>query len=257
MLLGLVTLALFSACQPPAPKTQEPEWVDLFNGKDLTGWTPKISGYPLGENVLNVFKVENGVLRVDYSEFGGKFDGRFGHLYYNEPFSHYILQLEYRFVGEMLPDAPTWCYRNSGVMVHSQSAESMGFDQDFPVSLEAQFLSTNDSVQQTTANLCTPGTHVVVNGKYTEEHCLSSSSKFYRDSVWVKAEVVVRGGEMIYHLIEGDTVFAYSKPTIGGDHLPENYPVPVGTALTSGYIALQAEAQELEFRNMRIKVLKP
>ena len=85
-------------------------WITIFNGKNLDGWTPKVTGYKSGENPLNGFRVEKGILKVDYSNFA-QFNGRFGHLFYKEKLSSYILHVEYRFVGELLPDAPGYCYR--------------------------------------------------------------------------------------------------------------------------------------------------
>ena len=40
------------------------DWIQLFNGKDLEGWTPKFTGYPLGVNHLNTFRVEDGLFKV-------------------------------------------------------------------------------------------------------------------------------------------------------------------------------------------------
>ncbi len=51
------------------------EWTQLFNGKDLTGWTPKIRGYPAGENFGNTFRVEDGIMKVSYDQYD-KFDLR-------------------------------------------------------------------------------------------------------------------------------------------------------------------------------------
>ena len=39
-------------------------WIPLFNGKDLDGWKPKITGYDAGDNFGNTFRVEDGVLKV-------------------------------------------------------------------------------------------------------------------------------------------------------------------------------------------------
>src|ERR671911_528937 len=75
------------------------EWLQLFNGKDLTGWTPKIRGHEAGVNYADTFRVENGVLKVAYDKYEGPFRGRYGHMFYKDPFSHYVLRIEYRFVG--------------------------------------------------------------------------------------------------------------------------------------------------------------
>jgi len=234
--------------------SQDGEWISLFNGKDLEGWTLKVTGSKCGENPLNGFRVDDGILKIDYSKFD-KFNGRFGHLFYKEKLSSYILHVEYRFVGEMLPDAPSYCYRNSGVMVHSQSPESVDVDQNWPVSVEVQMLGSTDSIKQTTANFCTPGTTVYYKDQPTNEHCISSSSKNFFDGEWVNLDIIVDGGKTITNIVNGDTVLVCSKPQIGGYLLPKNYPLPEGTLLEDGYIALQSEGQPLEFRRVDLKKL--
>jgi Domain of Unknown Function (DUF1080) len=49
------------------------QWISLFNGKDLAGWTPKIKGYQLGDNFGDTFRVEDGVMKVSYDQYN-KFD---------------------------------------------------------------------------------------------------------------------------------------------------------------------------------------
>lgn len=234
--------------------SQDGEWIHLFNGKDLDGWTLKVTGSKYGENPLNGFRVEDGILKIDYTNFD-KFNGRFGHLFYKEKLSSYMLHVEYRFVGEMLSDAPSYCYRNSGVMVHSQSPESMDIAQNWPVSVEVQMLGSTDSLKQTTGNFCTPGTTVYFKDQPTNEHCINSNSKYFYDGEWVNLDIVVHGGKTITNIVNGDTVLVCSKPQIGGFLLPENYPLPEGAFLDEGYIALQAEGQPLEFRRVDLKKL--
>ena len=50
--------------RPGPGQGPEKGWIALFNGKDLDGWTPKIKGYPAGENYADTFRVEDGVLKV-------------------------------------------------------------------------------------------------------------------------------------------------------------------------------------------------
>ena len=261
LLISVIFSVIQSAeSQPNQPNqiksaiSQDGEWIALFNGKNLDGWTLKVTGSKLGENPLNGFRVEDGILKIDYSKFD-KFNGRFGHLFYKAKLSSYILHVEYRFVGEMLPDAPSYCYRNSGVMIHSQSPESMDIAQNWPVSVEVQLLGSTDSIKQTTANVCTPGTIVYFNDQLTNEHCINSSSKYFYDGEWVSLDIVVKGGKTITNIVNGDTVLVCSKPQIGGFLLPENYPLPEGTLLEDGYIALQSEGQPLEFRRVDLKYL--
>lgn len=242
----IATVFFFLALAQPTS-----QWVQLFNGKDLTGWEVKIAGHELGDNYKNTFRVEDGLLKVSYDEYDS-FHGEFGHLFYREKFSHYILRVEYRFVGVQVPGGPEWAFRNSGAMLHSQSPESMGVDQEFPISIEAQFLGGGGEGERTTMNLCTPGTHVVMDGKLVTEHCINAASKTYHGDQWVTVEMEVRGDELIRHIIDGETVIEYSKPVIGGEFLTDDYPLPEGTPVTEGYISLQAESHPIQFRKVEL-----
>ena len=251
LLSSLLLLLLTSSCGKGA---EEDQWIQLFNGIDLTGWDIKISGYPLNENYMNTFRVEDGLLKVSYDDYEA-WNNEFGHIFYNQTFSDYILRVEYRFVGEQMPGAPGWATRNNGAMLHSQSAESMGLDQDFPVSIEAQFLGGLGEGDRPTANVCTPGTNITMNDEFITRHCTNSIAKTYHGDEWVTIEMIVHGGGDIYHVVEGDTVLAYSNPEIGGGSKPKDYQVPDGTPLTEGFIALQAESHPTEFRKVELLVL--
>ena len=173
MFRPLFTLLLALACL--TARADEPKWIPLFNGKDLTGWTVKIAKHPLGENFAKTFQVEDGILKVSYDGYD-KFDAQYGHLFTNLAYSHYILRMEYRFTGKMMADAPKYVNLNSGVMLHAQPPQSMRFDQGFPSSLEMQFLADEGKGPRSTANLCTPGTHVVMGGELITKHIVKSSA---------------------------------------------------------------------------------
>ena len=248
--LTLLTLILLlTACQTTAKKDKE-EWQQLFNGKDLNDWVIKIKGSPLGENYKNTFRVEDGVMKVSFSEYE-KFNGEFGHIYYKRPFSSYKLRVEYRFTGDQCPGGPGWAFRNSGIMFHCQAPETILLNQDFPVSIEAQFLGGSGQGERPTMNLCTPSTNVVIDDSLITQHCTSSSSKTFNGDVWVTAELVVFSDSIIHHLVNGDTVLTYTKPQIGGDK-PEGFPLADGTPLKGGYISLQAESHPVEFRKVEL-----
>ncbi len=237
--------------------TGNPDEIVLFNGRDLTGWTPKIRGYPLGENYGNTFRVRDSLLTVDYSAYDS-FRTRYGHLFYEVPFSHYRLALEYRFVGAQVAGGEGWATRNSGVMIHSQSPATMGVDQDFPISIEVQFLGGLGAGPRPTANLCTPGTHVTMADTLVTDHCISSTSRTFDGNAWVHVAVVVQGDSLITHLVEGDTVLQYTRPVVGGGVVNGFYPSEKkdGTRLTGGYIALQSESHPIQFRSIRLTKLK-
>lgn len=236
---------------------EEGKWTPLFNGKDLSGWTPKIRGCKAGENFQGTFRVENGVIKVDYSGFE-KWGNRFGHLFYNKKFSHYRLRLEYRFTGNQLKNGPGWAFRNSGVMIHAESPEQMEIGQLFPTSLEVQLLGGIGKGERTTGNLCTPGTHVEYEGKLDTRHCISSTSKTFNGDQWVKLEVEVHGNRLIRHLINGEEVLSYGKPQLGGDaHADALAAVAGDKMLSEGYICLQSESHPVEFRKIKIQEIAP
>ena len=249
-------------------RAEKEEWQSLFNGKDLTGWDLKISGHEINDNYKNTFLVENGMMRVNYKEYQN-FDAKYGHIYYKTPYSHYRVRFEYRFQGNQVSGGASWNVRNSGIMLHSQSAASNGKDQDFPVSLEMQLLGGLSTGNRATGNLCTPGTIVDIDGKLRTAHCIDSDSKTYDGDQWVKAEAIVLGSSLVHHLIEGDTVLTYQNAKIGGGFLGKSYDFATdkvpngkewakknGTLLGEGYIALQAESHAIDFRNIELLNLK-
>jgi hypothetical protein len=239
-----------------SPKQKESEWIQLFNGKDLEGWTPKVRGVELGVNYKNTFRVEDGLLKVRYDEYEN-FDNRFAHLFYKDEFSHYIIRVEYRFVGEQVPGGPGWAIRNNGIMIHGQSAESMELEQDFPTSIEVQLLGGDGAATRTTANLCTPGTNVVLNGQLHIEHCTISNSDTFHGDQWVTVEVEVNGGEVIKHFVNGVQVMEYSEPQL--DERDATYakllPPSGDKIIRKGTISLQGESHPTDFRKIELKVL--
>lgn len=253
-LLVTLFIILWSGCSENNQTTMDPEWTDLLNGKDLSGWIVKINKHEAGENWGNTFRVEDGILKVRYDQYDG-FNDQFGHLYYNQPYSYYHLKAEYRFIGKVLDDAPGYANLNSGIMFHSQSPYSMPKNQNWPISVELQLLSGfGDGSTRTTANMCSPGTHIVYNGLLDETHCINSSSKTYEGSDWVSVELIVLGDSLITHIVEGDTVLQYSGTQMGGG-IVSGYDPEIfqeGKPLTEGYIALQSEGQQIDFRQVEL-----
>ncbi len=235
---GLVfSIIVFTGCSPET----EPEWRPLFNGENLDGWDIKIRGFELNDNHKNTFRVEDGLLKVSYDEYE-TFDDKFGHIFYQEPFSHYKLRVEYRFVGEQVEGGAGWAYRNNGIMFHSQSAESMELNQDFPVSIEAQLLGGDGEGDRSNFNVCTPGTHVEIDGLLRTDHCINSGGPTFHGNQWVTVELHVFGDSIVHHIIENDTVFTYGNLIIS----------ETGEPLSKGYIALQAESHPTQFRKIEI-----
>jgi len=250
-----VVFILLLSC---SPKEKPEVWVDLFNGKDINDWTVKIHHHEVGENFGNTFRIVDDMIQVRYDQYGD-FNDQFAHLYYNNPFSKFHLKLEYQFTGELQQGAPEYTILNSGVMFHSQDPRTMLKEQNWPISVEMQFLAgLNDGKPRPTGNMCSPGTDIEYEGKVYEGHCLNSTSKTYGKDEWVQAELIVLGDSLITQIINGDTVLQYSKPTMGGG-VVNGFDSAIwkpGTALKSGYIALQSEGQPINFRKVKLRELK-
>ncbi|RKR14368.1 uncharacterized protein DUF1080 [Maribacter vaceletii] len=243
------------------------EWISLFNGKNLEGWDIKFTGKELNDNYKNTFVAEDSMLRIKYDAYS-KFNNDFGHLYYKKPFAYYKLSFDYRFTGEQTKGGSTSNNRNSGIMLHSQSAISNEFDQQFPVSVELQLLGgLKDKKARPTGNVCTPGTLIVTGENINYKHCVSSSSKTYYGDQWVHAEAIVLGGESMAFIVENDTVLKFKTPQIGsleknkqyrGENWKkwkinkETWSSKTGEILNEGYIALQAESHPIDFKNLKV-----
>jgi hypothetical protein len=241
-----------------ANEPAESDWIQLFNGRDLAGWTPKIKGYPLGENYADTFRVEDGLLKVRYDKYQSRFRGRFGHLFYDKPYSNYLLRVEYRIVGEQYDGGPPWAIRNSGLMLHGQPPDTMRLNQDFPVSLEVQLLGGDGMNPRPTANLCTPGTNVVMNGQLHTQHCTNSSSDTFHGDQWVTVEVEVRGGKLVRHKVNGKPVIEYTEPQLDPNDADAKAMLEAGAEkmLTGGTISLQSESHPIDFRKVELLELQ-
>jgi 3-keto-disaccharide hydrolase len=254
----LFILVIILALAPPLAKGQEAvskadeqDWIQLFNGRNLDDWTVKITKHKPGENFSDTFRVENGLLKISYDKYE-TFDGQFGHLFYKDKFSYYLIAVEYRFVGQQIKDAPTWGYRNNGIMVHSQSPESMGLDQDFPTSIEVQMLGGDGVHERPNGNVCTPGTNIVMDGVLYTPHCYQLKAKTYHGDQWVRVVAEVLGSERVTHFVEGAPVITYTKPQLGGDVKTAQFANRSGELLSDGYIAIQAESAPTEFRKIEL-----
>lgn len=251
-LILTATFVLLSICGVAQNKTGKDGWIKLFNGKDLKNWDVKIKGHPLNENFGNTFRVQNGYLAVNYDQYGD-WNEQYGHIFNKQKFSAYLLVMEYRFTGEQVKGGAGWAYRNSGAMLHSQPASTMKLDQDFPISLEEQLLGGDGSGERSTANLCTPGTNVILKGNLYRSHCVNSTSKTYNGDQWVRVEALVLGDSIIHHIVEGDTVLTYQKPQIdGSDGLVDPLVYKDKQLLKDGYISLQSESHPVEFRKVEL-----
>ncbi len=249
LLILVVAMGVLTNCDN-APKD---EWISLFNGENLDGWHVKINGFELNNNAFNTFQVRDGALVVNYDNYED-FGDYYGHIFYKESFSNYRLKFQYRFIGPQAKGGQSWATKNSGVMLHCQAPESMNINQGFPVSLEAQLLGgVEEGLERPTANLCTPGLHVEINGELETTHCINSSSETFYGEEWIAIEVEVYNDSIIKHFVNGKEVISYSKPTIGGEY--NTLVDREGEPVDSGYISFQSESHPIEFKNILLKKL--
>ena len=139
-------------------------------------------------------------------------------------------------------------------MLHCQDPNSLGLDQDFPISLELQLLGGDGVNDRTNANLCTPGTNVMLGDSLFTPHCINSSSKTYSGDQWVEVEAIVFGDSLIQHILEDQVVMEYRKPTIGGGNIGgyKESAYHEGVPLKEGFIAIQAETHPIDFKSIQL-----
>ncbi len=260
--LMIASLGFLSACAPtPAPK--EPltapagNWVSLFNGKDLSDWTAKVAGEPLGENYRNTFRVEDGLLKISYQQYD-KFDGKFGGLYFKKKFAHYWLRAEYRFVGSLTSGAPSWAYKNSGVYLHAQPPESIGKDQIFPVSVEFDLVGGHRFGNHPTGDVCQNGTHVLIGGAPLSGYCSKLSDVNIPGEEWTSILAEVDGGKRVRQAVNGGIIVAYTDITLDDANVDAQRLIAGGADknVTSGYIGVQSNGHPVEFRRIDILPLE-
>ena len=228
-------------------------WEPLFNGRDLSGWNPKIAGHPLGENFGDTFRVEDGILSVRYDAYGDNFDNRFGALFYHEKLRNYRLRVEYRFVGETAPGGPPWGFRDSGIQYHCQAPESMGLDQPFPVSLEYNLHGGNGTEERPVGAVCANGMFIEVDGARNASYCTPPTvSRTFHGDQWVTLEIDVRDG-IITHFVNGEEILRFTHPVYNPDHeIARTLIKGDDLSVTDGYISLQSNSHPIDFRKIEL-----
>jgi len=250
--LKALIISLFLVCvatdiQAIADLTQVPEseWIQLFNGVDIDDWVPSVSGYETGQDPYNYFYVQDSILWVDYTEYPGGTGmmGTLGNM--SREFSYFLVRAVYQFWSEQAAGGPDWAKQNNGILFHSQSMESMGLNDNYPpICMETQLLGENNNQNNdgTTANLCTIGATVVIDGVRNNYWCRKATPRNIIGQEWVKVEVLVLADSIVKHIVEGDTVMTYT-----GLIYKEG-----GGPMQKGYIAIQAESAPTMFKKIEI-----
>lgn len=247
----LVLLVMITSCARNAQQKSS-EWHPLFNGKDLTGWHIKIAGQKMDVNHLNTFTVEDSIIKIRYDAYG-KFNRQFGALYTDRPYKNYRLKLDFRFVGETCPGAPSWGYQDSGIQYHGQSAESMDLGQEFPIALEYNLHGGNGRDERPCGEICANGTLIDLDGKAVKGCQQPLVKRTILGGVWATAEIEVKDG-VIRQFINGEEIISFTNPRYDAEHAKGKTFIKNGKAeLTQGYISLQSNSHPIDFRNIYIK----
>lgn len=252
LLVCILLLSGFQLLREPATPA-EGTWKPLFNGRSLEGWKIKIAGYPLGENFGNTFRVENGILSIRYDQYGSKFDNRFGALYYSRKLRNYRLKVEYRFVGETAPGAPSWGYRDSGIQYLGQDPSTVELKQQFPVCVEFNLHGGNGKEDRPTGELCVPGTSVEIAGTKNGQFCTPPNVKrtFHGDQ-WVTAEIEVRDGK-ITHFVNGEQILTAANARYNPEHeFGKIFAAKHAGVITEGFVSLQSNSHPIDFRKIEL-----
>lgn len=253
-----------SAAMPALGGPNDTVWTKLWTGNNLGDWDIKFAGSALGTNLNNTFRAADGNLEVNYSGWTS-FSNQFGHAGYKlRQFSFYVLRAEFQHWGTRPTGAPGWAHQNNGLMIHSQSAASMGPNQDFPVSLETQLLGSGntESDNNSTLNLCTPGTAFytqATGGTRNDSHCYSASTNTrVGPETWAWATLVVYGDSIIKHYngpsVTGTPTLTYYRPVRATNSGAGGVTINVvnNERLTQGYILIQAETHPYRFRTIDV-----
>jgi hypothetical protein len=230
-----------------ARHTAERKWVSLFNGKNMNHWIPKIAGYKLGENFGNTFSVKDGILSTRYNAYDS-FRNRFGALYYDKKFTNFRLKVEYRFVGETTPGAPSWGFRDGGIQYDCQPPATVGLNQPFPICLEYNLLGARP-----TGEICASGMTVEIDGKRNVSYCTPPVVKRTFDGdQWVTAEIEVHNGK-ITHFVNGEQLIEFENPRYDSTNaIAKKFIVNGNDIVKGGYISLQSNSHPMDFRKIEI-----
>jgi len=204
--------------------TAQAQSIDLFNGKDLTGWhidVPKMDEDP---TVRNPFIVRNGLL-VSLGTPGG-------HLITDEVYRDYRLEVEYRFAGEP---------GNCGILVHASTPRALyGM---FPKSIEVQMMHENAGDFWCIVEDITVPDMEARRGPREEWGVTEGKNRRILNLTDGSENPVGEWNTMVIETL-GNTI----KVWVNGDLVNYGY----DATASEGQIAVQAEGSEVEFRKLRL-----
>ncbi len=218
---ALALVALAGCCSqlpqaPPPATSADSKWISLFNGSDLTGWTPFLpsrEGSP--SDASKVWFVRDGVFVCAGSPVG--------YIKTVGDYTNFELEVQWRF-------DPKLGAGNSGVLLRV-----VGADQVWPKSIEAQLESRSAGDIWNIGEFAMQADASRTDGRHTTKAHPTNEKPL---------------GEWNTYLILLD--HGTLELRVNG----ELQNVATGCEVVAGKIALQSEGSHIEFRNIRIRPLE-
>ncbi|MEM9108450.1 MAG: DUF1080 domain-containing protein [Planctomycetota bacterium] len=212
--------AVAAAMQNTAP-------VSLFNGKDLTGWTPDIPAADKDPDVSPSFIVRNGML-VSLGNPRGS-------LISDKDYKDYRLVVEYRFAGKP---------GNCGVLIHTDNDRKRAYNRIWPASMEVQmqhkqagdFWCIHENIAVPNMAERRKGPPENWGGKQGQSRNIKNLTDGSENppGEWNTMQIEAMGDRV--------------RVWVNGDLVNDGY----DATATKGRIALQAEGSEVEFRKVEL-----
>ena len=257
---GLCLLATGSIALADAPaetKQPVPAWKPLFNGKNLSGWSVHYASKTAdgAPPPASLFEVKNGEIHTYPTQTPGSEQPN-AYLLSDADMHDYVLSLEYKW-GEKKYVPRLDHVRDAGLLYHVHR-ERAG---DWPASAEAQIQEgdTGDSwaVSTQVSSFVDPNTGLYAppeNGGMPVT--MGGDGKFLRTRHsrvneypgWNTVVVIVRG-DRATHIVNGIVNMRVS------DLKSWNADTSSWVKLDHGHVALQAEAAEISYRNIKVRPL--
>ncbi|MDX2023802.1 MAG: DUF1080 domain-containing protein [Deltaproteobacteria bacterium] len=204
-----------------------PPSIELFNGKDLSGWIVDVPAKDAGGDVQDSFIVRDGML-VSRGEPRG-------HLLTERRFKDYQLTVEYRFVG---------AGGNGGVLVHASTPRVLY--KMFPRSIEVQ-LQSGDA-----GDFWCIGEDIAVDNMETRRPRTKGNSWGGKEGDARRILNLTDGSErplgqwnVMVVQAHADTISVW----VNGELVNRGF----GATAREGQIAIQAEGTEMEFRKLQLR----
>ena len=218
--------------QPPSPEAIVPDRViQLFNGKDLSGWEPDVPTKDTNADTPDSFIVRDGMLV--------SLGTPRGHLLTQSAYRNYRLEVEYRFPGKP---------GNCGVLVHASRLRALS--KMFPQSIEVQMNHTHAGdfwcIEE---NIEVPDMETRRPRKEGQKYGGSEGDARRILNLTDNSEKPL--GEWNIMIVEARDRTV--KVWVNGDLVNEGF----NSTADRGKLAIQAEGAEVEFRRVQIGPLPP